>query len=66
MKYSEILAQYEIIAVRPPRKGELFMTVPNHSEEDDCYGVTTATKNFKYLNLQILKEKESKIDEINS
>ena len=58
MKYSDILAKYDMIAVRLPRRGESFITRPNHIESDDEYYVVKADHRYKYLSFQIVKLKK--------
>jgi len=54
MTREEILKDYEIVATRFPKKGELIMTVTNHG---GIYGVRKITKNWKMVVCDILKKR---------
>lgn len=54
MTYQEILAKYTLGDVRPPRKGDLFLTRKNHDPKGDSYDVLRATHNMSVVYCRIV------------
>lgn len=54
MTRQEILKDYDIIATRFPKKGELILTVTNRG---GIYGVSKVDKDWKIVVCDILKKK---------
>jgi hypothetical protein len=54
MTYQEILAQYTLGDIRPPRKGDLFLARKNHDPKGDSYNVLRATRNMSVVYCRIL------------
>lgn len=54
MTRQEVLKDYDIVATRFPKKGELIMTVTNHG---GVYGVQKIDKDWKMVVCDILKKK---------
>ena len=54
MTYQEILAKYTLGDVRPPRKGDLFLTRKNYDPKGDSYDVLRANHSMKVVYCRIL------------
>jgi hypothetical protein len=57
MTIQEIQERFEFGEIRPPRKGELILSRPNHMPTGDKYEPVLITRNFKRISCQILTPK---------